>query len=204
MAGAIAVGLAAASANAAITAVWVQNTITPGAFTDSQAPVPAGAQSWDLVVTITGGDDWISGRLYSDSSTFYNHPFGANNGPPNSALFPAFPGLEFDTYVRSPSGNPGDALILGGSTPDGQGDTPTAIFSSSTVSVFWGDLVNTGDGTFSVARITFSGAVPTFTGKLFSAQNNINGIPMPQIPEPGTAALALGAMGLLLARRRSA
>src|SRR4051794_23573354 len=83
------------TARAGATAAW--NEVT-GAAT------PVGFRSFDLNVTLSGGDDFFSARLFANGS-FFQHAFGGNTSP-NPALVVAFPDLAYDTYVTSPGATP--------------------------------------------------------------------------------------------------
>lgn len=161
------------SASAAITASWTPVTPATGA--------PSGYSTYDLMVTVSSGDDYASTRLFATGS-FYQDAFGGNTAP-NPALIPVFPALAYDTYVNTPGGS-SSTLILGGF--NGTSDTPTSTFTTSQLAITYGDTVNTGAGTFQIARVSYSGSVPTFQGTIYSILNGVTGIPMPQITLPPT------------------
>jgi hypothetical protein len=119
----------------------------------------------DLQVTVSSGDDWISGEMTVNltSGNFYQ-PNGGSNVPAKGA-WGVLPNLEFDTFVSSP--NFESPTILG---------TPT--FSSNQVNVTWGDTANTGPGTFTVARLTVTkSAVGTINGDVFATSAPTTAIP---------------------------
>jgi hypothetical protein len=209
---AAAVGLPASVSSAAITAFWEQRPIT--ATTDGVTPPPgiAGYETWDLMITLTPGDDFTSFRLLMDpAGQIFHHALGQgapNFGPPSSALEPTFPAVVFDSYLRGPA----DGVTVLGST-DGTNDLPPpGIFDNNRLAVAAGDLsANTQGGTFQLLRMTFQpGVAPnpvypsiaagTLLGRVFSVQND-QGVQIPDIPEPTMMGL-VAAAGLLAIRRR--
>jgi hypothetical protein len=214
---AIAVGLFASAASAALTATWVQNTISPAAIT-ADATL-ANMQSWSLNVTYTDGD-WASAGLRATlpaGNTFYNPALGGSTKPAG-ALIAAFPNLAFDTYVTGPAdpggGAPGAPSVLGGfpNDPASFGGSGDAI--PGTVSASWGDLTSSAPGTYEIARLTFPSSVApsavVVEADSFTSQVNPDGIfNIPGLtggggttPEPAT--LGLLAIGGLLGLRRRA
>jgi hypothetical protein len=197
-----------ASAFGAITASWSAVPIT--ATTDSVTPAPGitNYQTYDLNITLTPGDDFTSFRLlFNPDGPIFNHSLGGaapNHGPPNTTLFPTFPVLEFDSYLRGPA----DGVTVLGST-DGVNDLPPpGVFDADRIAVAAGDLsTNAQGGTFQLARITFGpGPLPTIEagtllGRVFSVQDPDVGFQIPNIPEPTSLGL-LAAAGLLAIRRR--
>jgi hypothetical protein len=125
-------------------------------------PTLSSLRSFDIRLTVTSGDDWLASDLLLrlTSGSFYNP--GAGGNAPTPAAWTAFPHLEYDTFVAAPDF--GSPTILGRSEGPG-----AAIFSPSELNVAFGDLEDTGAGTFTVARITVSAnAVGTLNGSLFS------------------------------------
>ncbi len=211
----VACGIASA-AQAAITATWVQNTITPAAIAND--PQLGAMQSWSLMATNTDGQ-WASAGLRVSlpaGNTFYHQtPFGGNTKP-SPAIVAAFPAVAYDTYVsssRDAGGGTNAPAILGpfpeNQPPQSFGGASDAI--PGTISVSWGDPQATsgpGAGTWEIARITFPLAVPAITvnvdDRSQTSQINPDGttlIPDLIIPEPGSLGL-LAAAGLLVIRRR--
>jgi hypothetical protein len=200
----LAVALSAAAAHGAISLHWQFVPIT--ATTDGVTP-PPGLQDYstfDLIMTITPGDDFTSMRVFWDpAGPIFQHVLGngaPNFGPPNFGLIPSFPALAFDSYLRGPA----DGMTVLGST-DGVNDLPPpGIFDNDRIAIAAGDLAsNTTGGQFQLLRITVGpGTHHPFDaiGRVFSVQNP-DGVPLP-IPEPATAAL-LAATALLAWRRRS-
>jgi hypothetical protein len=200
-------GLTATAAPAAITPFFQGVNIT--ATTDGVTPPPGiggGYQTFDLMITLTPGDDFTSFRLLFDPiGPIFHHSLGQggpNFGPPNSLLFPTFPVLEFDSYLRGPAGG---VTVLGAT--DGTNDLPPpGIFDSDRLAVAAGDLEsNTQGGTFHLIRLTFdasfgypSASDGRLLGRFFSVQND-QGVMIAIIPEPGMmmACIALASLGLL-------
>jgi hypothetical protein len=215
---AAACGVMASSASAALTAQWVQNTITPAAITAD--PQLANMQSWSLRVTNTDGH-WASAGLRATlpaGGVFYQTPAtrGGGDTHPNPAFFPVFPEVEFDTYVSSARNQAGsNAPAILGAYPE---NDPPQSFGGATdaipgrFSVSWGDPQATsgpGPGTYEIARLTFpTGMIPTINpaGQPASQTSQVapdQTIEIPPIPEPGSLGL-LAAAGLLAIRRRQA
>ena len=191
--------IGAASANAT-SLEWVN-------VTGASPPEPNTFQTWDLNLTLTGSDDFLSARLHA-AGTFYQDAFGSDNAPPNPALVSVFPSLAFDTFVASPAGS---ATVLGkfdGSNSNPNTDTgegpPPATFSASELAIVWGDTVTSSPGTYPIAQITFSGAVPSIVGRAsFGSSANIQNAALPQIPEPISLGLvAIGATTMLRKPRK--
>lgn len=123
----------------------------------------------DVQATVTSGDDFLAGDLLLRLTTgsFYNTGFGGNGPKPN--LWSSFPHVQFDTFVAGP--NFGDPTILG--RKEGSG---AAVFSPTEVNAAWGDLADTGAGTFTIARLTMTAnATGTITGNVFA--NSAAGTP---------------------------
>jgi MYXO-CTERM domain-containing protein len=203
LASGLAMTATASNAPAAITLFWQHVPIT--ATTDGVTPPPGiqGYQSADLMMTLTPGDDFTSMRIFWNASgPIFQHALGGgapNFGPPNSGLFPTFPALQFDSYLRGPA----DGMTVLGST-DGVNDLPPpGIFDGDRIAVAAGDLsTNNTGGTFQLLRVTYQGApgeVLSAIGRVFSVQDP-DGVPLP-VPEPAALALA-AATGLLAVRRR--
>jgi hypothetical protein len=212
---AIAVGLFASAASAAITATWVQNTISAAAITND--PTLATMQSWSLNVTYTDGD-WASAGLRATlpvGNVFYQNALGGNTKP-NPSFVALFPGLAYDTYVTGPAdtGSTGAPSVLGGLTE------PTASFGGATdptpgtLSVSWGDLVTSPPGTYEIARLTFPSSVSPSAVTIDQASATFQVNPDGQVSIPGLtggggttpepATLGLLAVGGLLGLRRRA
>jgi len=107
-------------------------------------------QTFDLKVTTTGTDDWLSGDLYIvlKKGSFYLPSGHADTA--QQSLWGSNPKLQFDTFVTGP--NFGSPIVLGSSHTSGQ----SAVFSSSVIDVAWGDLATTAAGTYTVARFTLT------------------------------------------------
>jgi hypothetical protein len=195
-----AVALAEFAARAAITASFSQVPIT--ATTEASGADLTGYQCFDLSITLTPGDDFTSFRLLWDPpGPIFHHALGQpgpNFGPPNSLLFPTFPVLEFDSYLRGPAGS---VTVLG--STDGTNDLPPpGIFDSDRLAVAAGDLSsNTQGGTFQLLRMTFGPGGPGFgIGRVFSVQNPDVGFQI-FFPEPSMLTLVAAAGLLALCRR---
>jgi hypothetical protein len=132
----------------------------------------------DLQVTVSSGDDWISGELTVNltSGNFYS-PSDGENTPQQIVWQRAEPNLEFDTFVSSP--NFANPTILGSST-----------FSSTQVNVTWGDTTNTGAGTFTVARLTVTkSAVGTINGNVYATSAPTTAIPFASTVQSQTGSI---------------
>ena len=151
---------------------------------------------------MTEDDDWTTSGLdiaLTGATFFQESVFGGN--PPNPALFPSFPDVEWDTYYTSPADYPNttyDGAIVGIAFSD---DTATALNTD------WFDTHETGNGVFVLASMTVIADAPgpwEGTGLMQYAAADTGGtlfdLPI-FIPEPASLALvALG--GLALIRRR--
>lgn len=160
--GAAVVGLAAATANAqslSVTAVPVSNF---------GSGVTAGARSFDLRVTASGGTKWASADLQFTLATtgafagtsFFNLPTGDSNivniGGAGSTAF--------DTGVTVPAGGNG-AAILGKAQYPVESGVGAAIFPSTAapgavIDAAWGDTGAasfSSDTSFTIGRITVLG-----------------------------------------------
>jgi uncharacterized protein (DUF2141 family) len=146
-----------------ITPALVPVTISSAAKTaDSQL---ANDKTFDLQVTLSTGDDWASGdlKLTLSGGTFYI-PASSDSDHAQASSWSTKPNLQYDTFVTGPKFS--TPLILGRSYLTGFGDP---VFSSTQVDVAWGDLINTGAGIFTIARLTMSsGATGTVQGRVAS------------------------------------
>ena len=193
-------------AQAVVTVAAVEVTINAaaqdpnGTFPGDPNLMP-NTKCWDIQVTsdrdligvkIVSVEDFPAGSLYNGG--IYNHGLLGTDDPPNSALFTAYPALEFDSYVDMPDG----ATIIGGSGPLGS--------EPNDLPIDYGDFVDDGGQTnFVVARITLlSGGEGKATMTI--QELDPNGDPdertyIVYMPEPATMSLlALG--GLVALRRR--
>jgi hypothetical protein len=133
-----------------ITHELVEVPITPEAIADD--PALAGAQTFDLQVTLSNGNDWTAAEVIATvDGTFYQHPI-ADDDVPQTAFWPAFPSLEYDSFFTSR-----DFVAPG--FADGPFNSDDEIRAS------WFDTVDTGNGTYTIARFTVtSGTTLTVTG----------------------------------------
>ncbi|MCK4872889.1 MAG: PEP-CTERM sorting domain-containing protein [Phycisphaerales bacterium] len=201
---AVAVIFAAGAAQGDIMHSFVQQVNT-----GADAEIPGFSttyQTWDLIVTVTDTDDpppaipddWTStAATATTDGVWFDHIMddtgGTGNGvtdnPPNPAFFPAFPALEFDSFYAAGLWNaPGYATL------------PTTV--GGVKNATWFDSVDSGNGTYVIARYTF-GISDYFTIAGTSTAKNTGGELFPfnfVVPAPGSIAL-LG-LGALVARRR--
>lgn len=131
-----------------LTPSFVPVTISQAALTAD--PSLANFQTFDLKVTTTGADDWLSGDLYIvlKKGSLYL-PSGHSNTAQQS-LWGSNPKLQFDTFVTAP--NFTSPIVLGSSHSGSQ----TAVFTSTVIDVAWGDIATTAAGTYTVARFTLT------------------------------------------------
>jgi hypothetical protein len=206
--GVVATGAPAPAAHATVSAQLVQIAI--GAPAKTADPNLNNFTSYDLRVTVTGQNaagnapaDWTSADLRAllTAGTFYV-PAAGNGNTANSAFWALAPNLEYDTFVTAP--NFGATTVLGRFQPPGGAGTET--FSATDVNVSYGDLANTGNGTFTIARLTVSnGAVGTVSGNVYDSFGGNAPTPFTAtipVPEPTTLGLAGAALGLLATRGR--
>ena len=112
--------------------------------------VPVGTQNiggtdyniWEVQVTVTS--DWTATRLNIDLDTgsLYQDPNGGNTKPTPAEIL-LHPDLAYDTYVTTP--NDGPVTFGGNPTIDG-----TSLIAT------WGDQVDTGVGTWTVAQLALT------------------------------------------------
>ena len=186
----------AAPVGATVTNFWREAPIPDAALTDSSGADLHGYRCFDLMITLDPGDDWLSTRIFCDpTGPIFQHAlgdFGANFNPPNPAIFPFYPALEFDSFLDGPEGGP----LVVTATHDGINDLPPpGIFNTDQVGVGFADAAHTTTGgTFRILRLTFAGPLPTAVGTVYTA-NSPNGVPLASpIPEPAMlGTLALGA-----------
>jgi hypothetical protein len=209
-AAAAAAALSASSASADLSLFWQQVPIT--ATTDASTPPPgiAGYETWDLMMTITPGDDFTSMKMHWDPiAPIFQHSRGQgspNFGPPNTTIIPTFPALEFDSYVRGPAGG---MTLLSEYYYHERDHPPVPIFNTDRISFRAGDLATqTTGGTFQLVRVTLdarSGDSPYHAiGFVYSTLGPTDGVPLP-VPEPGFALLAFAtAAAFAVPRRRGA
>ncbi len=130
--------------------------------------------------------------------------------PPNSAFFPTFPALEFDTYLTQ--GNDGNPSLGGGAVD--LGAAPAPQFDTDRISQAFnpaGGTTIADKANFRIARITLRDDVST-TALLLSSAGNLrnvlegtveNGV-LSFIPEPSSIILGtFGFLSIFGLRRRS-
>lgn len=192
-------------ASADILDFYVDSFVTPET-TDLLSTIPPDAYvTNDLMLDVDS--DWLSAVLViapDSGGGIYQHPAGANT-PPNELLFPAYPCLEYDTYVS-----------------DGLGGAPSveaAVDFGYTVLLFDEDDVaclfyTTAEqiGLLHMARVTLGNTVDG-TWR-FRATASPEGGPVIDtgdlpivdgylVPEPATLGLlAIGGLGVLIRRKR--
>ncbi len=134
--------LAASNASAVLTAQF-------GDPVDNSA-VLTGYVTQDLMITTSVDDNWGTAQVLATltAGSLYQDPNGSNFAP-NPALFPAFPTLEFDSFVDGFNGQPG---VAGGAVDLGGAVSPT--FNESLIDITWYDNTPDSFGTFRVARFT--------------------------------------------------
>jgi len=213
--------------------VWnATDTNSPGYHAD-QGAVPTGYNSYDIVVDSDPDVDWTQSLMLSvltGGGSFYQYgaPFGGDLHP-MAALYSAYPGLGFDTYVVGTAYNIDlhnqDASLSGGALKLGGGAAVT--MDTGTLDVTWFDTISPfSDG--QIARITIStdanGSldlgmynVNSDKGVFFSspenapdlgdydvlADNYLYIVGGEVVPEPATmTVLGVGLLGVLIRRRR--
>ena len=146
-----------------MTATIVEVPITSAAKTAD--PALNNYKTLDLQVTVSSGDDWISGSINVNltSGNFYQPTDG--DDVPQKAAWIGEPNLQFDTFVSSP--NFKSPQLLGSNT-----------FSGTQLVVNWGDTTNTGAGTFTVARMTVTKtAVGSINGNVYATSAPTTAVP---------------------------
>ncbi len=196
---AAAIVLAAGSIASASVSHYLLPVDNTSGYVDSQAPTSADHYTFDLMISVTGGDDWTSSAVVGNltAGTFYQHPFGGDTEP-NSALFGSFPALAYDSFFAAP------AALFDNINP---GFASGPVWTDTTVTATWFDTPDTGDGDYTLARFTIyapGGPVGTLVGSSTAKLSGGDLIPFNlniPIPAPGSAML-LGLAGLAIRRRR--
>jgi hypothetical protein len=225
-------------ASAEITGIEVQSFETPACsdLLDPFTVIPADTYiTNDIVVTVDS--DWLSAQMLiepTEPGLIFQHATASglyNEQSPNSATFPAWACLEYDTYISNgtlgaacgiaPAVDLGDPGV---EDPPGSGEyvpvfgTQSSGTPSDRLAIAW---FTTGNevGTLAVARITLSTSAQGTWSFLVTAspaddpENNFFGpketlleLPIVDgylVPEPATLGLlAIGGLGVLIRRKR--
>ncbi|MFO0840560.1 MAG: PEP-CTERM sorting domain-containing protein [Phycisphaerae bacterium] len=198
---------ASASITHSLQAVAGAYPITSGAA-DSTAPNYTNGTYYvvDLMATVGAGDDWTQTSLSVGGATgarvtngtFFDHSLNlgspSGDNPPNPALFPVFPALQWDSYY----------VASDGTTPSYAGSATTTPTQRS--AVWFSTPPNGGAGTFRIGRFTIiaNGAWSlNVQGGSTTVQGGGTIFPFNlTIPEPSTLALlVLGSVAGLIRRR---
>jgi hypothetical protein len=179
---AVSIALATSAAALADVATTAQKTAVPG--------LPPGAEAWDLMITVSGNDDWTSASMDS-----VQNAGGASFLDPNPAVNFYLKGFnDADTWCTSPD-------------PGTLGFASALVVAPGSVKATWFDTGNTGDGSWTIARIVVQPGSPGWTATLKGAHTakNSQGTLLPYsivIPEPSTLGLlVLGGLATLIRRR---
>jgi hypothetical protein len=108
--------------------------------------------TFDLQVIADPYEDWgvaeISAELSAPPVQFFVHALDFGGYPPDPSFFNAYPALEFDSYFMA-------ASVV---EPGGSGLGPQLYWPNRTttgLSALWFDFDDTGEGEFTIARLTF-------------------------------------------------
>jgi hypothetical protein len=146
------IGLLAATAPAAVTAVFNQED--PGSTLPGYV-----SNTWDVG---TGTDPWLSAELLVEltNGDIYQDPAGTD-APPNPANFGSNPTLEYDSYMtggtdsEAPSTTGPLPSVIGGAVDIGGGTAAT--FDTSLIDVTWASSLATNPaGDLMLVRVTLS------------------------------------------------
>jgi subtilisin family serine protease len=123
-------------------------------------PALASAQSFDLQVVMSDGDDWTSSdATASVDGALYQHG-DLDADVPQANLWSTFPSVEFDSFFSAP-----------GFAVPGFADGP--IVTGDSMSAIWFDTPNTGSGTYTIARFTVTaGTTLTISGQSTAAYSD--------------------------------
>jgi hypothetical protein len=189
-------------ANAAVSVFLAPVPISPAAV--AADPVLAGFQTWDLRVVIPSGSNWEGAgiRAQLSTGTFYNSPLGGNG--PFANLWPTFPQLRYDTFVTDAADPNVDATFefpnIYSVWPEEP--IPAQFLPTLTSAAFAPIFPDSGPGTFTIARLTFShNASGMMNGIVYSTETPIGLTYSFPIPEPSGALLAVAALFALLRKR---
>jgi hypothetical protein len=189
------------SATMAATSLFTQ----PAPFSSAALandPVLVNHTSFDLILTLSEGDSWVSTGAVAtlSSGSFYNH-FAGDDAPSSPNLIVVFPALAYDTHVSS---NGGPVSILGRQSGPGL----ALVGVGPTFDALWrppAPLPVTGPTTVPIARLTIPNEA---LGSTFEAQVKTTLSPagfnfnLTLIPEPSTAALVVLGLACLSRRQR--
>jgi hypothetical protein len=209
------------SAVKAAPVVTVTHTVPTAAMLAAD-PTLAGDIINDIKVTVPAGEDYTNTSMFSSLTTgsLYNAPQlgapnAANSKVPQTLFWGVFANTEADSFVSSP--NFAAPTILGGNTngrPSGDTAAGTDQFTNQVMGVAYGDTNNDPPGTYTIARLTMT---PTSTGTVSLTAFTTSGgtgtfftAPITGgviggtvgVPEPTSAVLLAGGLGLIATRRR--
>lgn len=206
------VALIGNTAQASITAEYDGLTISFVENDGVSAVLGEGYRTWDLVVDVPEGSDWTNAQIWMelDQGSFYYEP-AYGDLTPQQGFWGFVPELEYSSFCAVPP-DFSASVSFAGAHPDHPAPADR-IYTDTVLSAAWFDTADTGAGTYTVGRFTWT---EDAAGTILELQNyasaeEFEGPMGPDvwieggavIPEPATMSLlAVGGVAALIRRKR--